>query len=93
MPLDGGYVPSEPDCAAVADIIPDEGTTELPLARLAYARSGDKGDTSNIAIIARKPRDDAFWGQFSPPPNAFLMTNSRHSGPAPQTAPQRPSAS
>jgi hypothetical protein len=28
---------------------------ELPLARLAYARSGDKGDTSNIAIIARKP--------------------------------------
>ena len=55
IPLDGGYVPSEPNGAAVSDIIPDEGTTELPLARLAYARSGDKGDTSNIAIIARKP--------------------------------------
>ena len=27
----------------------------LPLYRLAYARSGDKGNSSNIAIIARKP--------------------------------------
>ena len=28
----------------------------VPLSRLAYARSGDKGDSSNIAIIAREPR-------------------------------------
>ena len=28
---------------------------EVPLIRLAWARSGDKGDTSNIGIIARKP--------------------------------------
>ena len=28
---------------------------EVPLIRLAHARSGDKGDTSNIAIICRKP--------------------------------------
>ena len=27
----------------------------VPLIRLAYARSGDKGDTSNIGVIARKP--------------------------------------
>jgi hypothetical protein len=27
----------------------------VPLIRLAYARSGDKGDSSNIAIIARRP--------------------------------------
>lgn len=27
----------------------------VPLVRLAYARSGDKGDDSNIGIIARKP--------------------------------------
>lgn len=27
----------------------------LPLIRLAYARSGDKGDTSNIGVIARTP--------------------------------------
>lgn len=37
----------------------DAGTpssmTEVPLIRLAYARSGDKGDISNIGIIARRP--------------------------------------
>ena len=55
IPLHGGYVPSEPNSAAAADVIPDEATIELPLARLAYARSGDKGEPSNIAIIARKP--------------------------------------
>ncbi len=27
----------------------------VPLIRLAYARSGDKGDTSNIGVIARRP--------------------------------------
>jgi len=36
--------------------IPDEPTIDVPLGRLAYARSGDKGDSSNIAIIAREPR-------------------------------------
>jgi hypothetical protein len=30
-------------------------TVTVPLIRLAYARSGDKGDSSNIAIIARRP--------------------------------------
>jgi hypothetical protein len=30
-------------------------TVEVPLIRLALARSGDKGDSSNIAIIARDP--------------------------------------
>jgi hypothetical protein len=33
----------------------DGATIEVPLIRLALARSGDKGDTSNIAIIARHP--------------------------------------
>lgn len=27
----------------------------VPLARLAWGRSGDKGDTANIGIIARRP--------------------------------------
>ncbi|MNT07323.1 hypothetical protein D3C72_1420230 [compost metagenome] len=27
----------------------------MPLIRLAWGRSGDKGDTSNIGLIARKP--------------------------------------
>lgn len=33
----------------------DEPTIEIPLIRLAYARSGDKGDSANVAIIARRP--------------------------------------
>ncbi|MCI5074150.1 acyclic terpene utilization AtuA family protein [Oricola sp.] len=35
---------------------PDVGeTVKVPLRMLAFARSGDKGNSSNIAIIARKP--------------------------------------
>ncbi len=30
-------------------------TQEVPLIHLAYARSGDKGNTSNIGVIARRP--------------------------------------
>ncbi|HPF70061.1 MAG TPA: DUF1446 domain-containing protein [Candidatus Krumholzibacteria bacterium] len=30
--------------------------TRVPLRRLCYARSGDKGDTSNIGVLARSPR-------------------------------------
>jgi len=33
----------------------DDSTVEVPLARLAYGRSGDKGDTANIGVIARRP--------------------------------------
>jgi hypothetical protein len=32
-----------------------EDTATVPLIRLAYARSGDKGDTANIGVIARRP--------------------------------------
>ncbi len=32
-----------------------EGMVEVPLIKLAYARSGDKGDKANIGVIARKP--------------------------------------
>ncbi len=33
---------------------------EVPLVRLAYGRSGDKGTTSNIGIVARSPQIHAF---------------------------------
>jgi hypothetical protein len=55
VPMDGGYVAPQPNSVATTDGIPDETTVDMPLARLAYARSGDKGNSSNIAIIARKP--------------------------------------
>jgi hypothetical protein len=32
-----------------------EEQVEVPLVRLAWARSGDKGDISNIGLIARRP--------------------------------------
>jgi hypothetical protein len=35
--------------------VEDGPTIEVPLIRLALARSGDKGDSANIAIIARDP--------------------------------------
>jgi hypothetical protein len=34
---------------------PHEDEVEVALSRLALARSGDKGNSSNIAIIARRP--------------------------------------
>ncbi|BEP52800.1 DUF1446 domain-containing protein [Variovorax sp. V118] len=34
---------------------PGDDAIEAPLIRLAWARSGDKGDTSNIGVIARHP--------------------------------------
>ena len=47
-----------PRPAAVAAHSPrphDTDAIEVPLIRLAWARSGDKGDTSNIGVIARHP--------------------------------------
>ncbi|MBH1964707.1 MAG: DUF1446 domain-containing protein [Comamonadaceae bacterium] len=48
--------------AATSPSLPDTGSTEapqgwveVPLIRLAWGRSGDKGNTSNIGIIARRP--------------------------------------
>ena len=34
----------------------NEPLTEVPLIRLAYVRSGDKGDQANIGVMARDPR-------------------------------------
>ena len=34
---------------------PDEDTVTVPLDRVAHARTGDKGDRSNIAIVAWHP--------------------------------------
>ena len=38
-----------------SDDHPLQNAVTVPLIQLAYARSGDKGDTSNIGIIARQP--------------------------------------
>jgi len=43
--------------AVIAPQACDPGTAceEVPLLRLAYGRSGDKGDTANIGVLARRP--------------------------------------
>lgn len=62
----GVTVPSGSPAAPVAPAAPavaeqtgagpaEHDTVEVPLIRLAYGRSGDKGDTSNIGLIARRP--------------------------------------
>jgi len=52
-----GSADATPVAASFAPLKPvDSGDmTEVPLIALAYARSGDKGDSSNIGVIARKP--------------------------------------
>lgn len=47
---------AQPDKAQATAPAPQASdTVEVPLVRLAWARSGDKGDTSNIGVIARHP--------------------------------------
>jgi hypothetical protein len=54
-PGSAGSAPPAPPPPPSGDI-PGGPTIEVPLRRLAYARSGDKGDSSNVALIAREPR-------------------------------------
>ncbi len=57
VPTAGGFVTAEvtPAVARPAPAPPAGPTETVPLIRLATGRSGDKGNNSNIAIIARKP--------------------------------------
>jgi Acyclic terpene utilisation family protein AtuA len=44
-----------------------ESQVEIPLVRLAWARSGDKGNISNIGVIARRPEWLALlWSRLTP---------------------------
>ena len=54
--VDGGYCPESANPAPEAlAFIPDADALYMPLVRLACARSGDKGNISNIGVIAREP--------------------------------------
>jgi hypothetical protein len=56
VPTTGGYVPPPASPAAEPASYPRGGKTrQVPLIKVAYARSGDKGNISNIGVIARKP--------------------------------------
>jgi hypothetical protein len=53
VPAQGGYI-APPRVSLPATSAGGE-TVEVPLLKLAFARSGDKGNSSNVAIFARKP--------------------------------------
>ena len=52
----GGHVPKK-ECGRVTPdtSIIEKITTLVPLIKIAFARSGDKGDHANIGVIARRP--------------------------------------
>lgn len=57
VPVSGGY-PGHARSRAPAQVdtlVPAGPTRTVPLLRLAWGRSGDKGDIANIGIIARRP--------------------------------------
>ena len=77
-PRHGGAVPKAADTADTADAadaavsaLLDEWASEpaekVALVRLAWARSGDKGDLSNIGVVARRPEWlPLLWDRLTP---------------------------
>lgn len=67
IPTDTRCVPPAPVPDPAAWTAPDEAGIQVPLIRLAWARSGDKGDISNIGVVARKPEWlPLIWAQLTP---------------------------
>ena len=67
IPLFGGTAasPETPDPSAWSD--PDEPQVEVPLIKLAWARSGDKGNLSNIGVVARRAEWlPLIWARVTP---------------------------
>ena len=63
-PAPAGSPPQWPDPAAPA--APTGPTRRVPLVALAWGRSGDKGDLSNIGLIARRPEWlPTLWAQVT----------------------------
>jgi len=54
-PVAGGYKPLTAPDAVSTSVSSHAETVVVPLITIAYARSGDKGDISNIGVIARRP--------------------------------------
>lgn len=68
VPTPGGSIPkpdtSGPILSSRYEVATD---VEVPLIRLAWARSGDKGNLSNIGVIARRPEWlSLIWNQVTP---------------------------
>ena len=55
VPMEGQALPAPQPDEDRAAVKPAGRTVTVPLLKLAYGRSGDKGDKSNIAIFPRRP--------------------------------------
>jgi hypothetical protein len=67
VPTDGGYRPEKTARPAVPPAPAGSVTASVPLVSLAYARSGEKGDLFNVAVIARRPEYLAYIRQALTP--------------------------
>ncbi|MDM0103315.1 acyclic terpene utilization AtuA family protein [Variovorax sp. J22R24] len=67
LPQAGGDTASPPSEIPAAYEDPDQPQEEVRLIQLAWARSGDKGDVSNIGLVARRPEWlPLMWDRLSP---------------------------
>jgi hypothetical protein len=82
VPLDGGYIAPEAITPAVAHAAEDGPTVDVPLSRLAYGRSGDKGNSANVAIIARRPEYLPFLRDQVTPSRVLDQLGALAEGPA-----------
>ncbi len=55
VPSGQAPVPAPASASLRAEPVQAQATSQIPLIELAWARSGDKGNTSNIGVIARRP--------------------------------------
>jgi len=80
IPTGGGYTPAAPVCGPAA---PAQGeTVTLPLITLAFGRSGDKGNSSNVAIFARRPEYLPYLRHILTPEAVLAQLDQLVEGPA-----------
>jgi hypothetical protein len=78
--FEGAYQPPAKTTGPIAD--PTSETKQVKLLQLAYARSGDKGNTSNIAVFARKPEYLPWLRLILTPERVVTELNQLVNGPA-----------
>jgi hypothetical protein len=77
--MEGGPAPAHPTPDPGPWVDADEPLVDVPLVRLAWARSGDKGNTANIGVIARRPEWlPLLWARLTPQAVAAYLAHLVH---------------
>jgi hypothetical protein len=77
--MTGGPAPVHPTPEPGPWVDADEPLVDVPLVRLAWARSGDKGNTANIGVIARRPEWlPLLWARLTPQAVAAYLAHLVH---------------